>query len=155
MSSKILGWAHASVDWFAVLLDLWTCETSLFEEKMPGTEAFLCLKTVICNHFTSSCIRFPFNSISPCVCTQMPKPATMGGGKGFRYWELDAGLGAEDWSCWVLWVGSKGSHVMAFAKRSGHAFVVRQQPMQLLCQWLKALWQGLSEGHPPLGNWEG
>ncbi|XP_050565774.1 uncharacterized protein LOC126913250 [Cygnus atratus] len=31
--SKILGWAHASVDRFAVLLDLWTCETSLLEKK--------------------------------------------------------------------------------------------------------------------------
>ncbi|XP_066849266.1 uncharacterized protein [Anser cygnoides] len=31
--SKILGWAHASVDRFAVLLDLWTCETALLEKK--------------------------------------------------------------------------------------------------------------------------
>ncbi|XP_035179068.1 uncharacterized protein LOC118165223 isoform X3 [Oxyura jamaicensis] len=31
--SKTLGWAHASVDRFAVLLDLWTCETVLLEKK--------------------------------------------------------------------------------------------------------------------------
>ncbi|KAM6365997.1 uncharacterized protein FN964_002404 [Alca torda] len=29
----ILGWAHASVDRCAVLLDLWTCETALLEKK--------------------------------------------------------------------------------------------------------------------------
>nr|XP_009675270.1 PREDICTED: transmembrane protein FLJ37396 [Struthio camelus australis] len=31
--SNLLGWAHASVDRFAVLLDLWTCETALLEKK--------------------------------------------------------------------------------------------------------------------------
>ncbi|KAF1558479.1 hypothetical protein FQV10_0004455, partial [Eudyptes schlegeli] len=31
--SNILGWAHASVDRCAVLLDLWTCETALLEKK--------------------------------------------------------------------------------------------------------------------------
>ncbi|XP_074751165.1 LOW QUALITY PROTEIN: uncharacterized protein LOC141954983 [Athene noctua] len=30
---NILGWAHASVDLCAVLLDLWTCETALLEKK--------------------------------------------------------------------------------------------------------------------------
>ncbi|KAF1672414.1 hypothetical protein FQV07_0003308, partial [Pygoscelis papua] len=32
-SSNILGWAHASVDRCAVLLDLWTYETALLEKK--------------------------------------------------------------------------------------------------------------------------
>ncbi|KAK4824337.1 hypothetical protein QYF61_013672 [Mycteria americana] len=31
--SNILGWAHASLDRCAVLLDLWTCETALLEKK--------------------------------------------------------------------------------------------------------------------------
>ncbi|XP_021248547.1 putative uncharacterized protein C6orf183 homolog [Numida meleagris] len=31
--SNILEWAHAFVDRFAVLLDLWTCETALLEKK--------------------------------------------------------------------------------------------------------------------------
>ncbi|KAF1430960.1 hypothetical protein FQV22_0012999, partial [Spheniscus magellanicus] len=33
LGSNILGWAHASVDQCAVLLDLWTCETALLEKK--------------------------------------------------------------------------------------------------------------------------
>ncbi|KAF1504917.1 hypothetical protein FQV18_0002110, partial [Eudyptula minor novaehollandiae] len=33
LGSNILGWAHASVDRCAVLLDLWTCETALLEKK--------------------------------------------------------------------------------------------------------------------------
>ncbi|XP_019375660.1 PREDICTED: transmembrane protein FLJ37396 isoform X2 [Gavialis gangeticus] len=38
--SNLLGWAHASVDRFAVLLDLWTCETTLLEDKCQLLDAY-------------------------------------------------------------------------------------------------------------------
>ncbi|XP_019393423.1 PREDICTED: transmembrane protein FLJ37396 isoform X1 [Crocodylus porosus] len=38
--SNLLGWAHASVDRFAVLLDLWTCETTLLENKCQLLDAY-------------------------------------------------------------------------------------------------------------------
>lgn len=40
-SSNILHWAHASVDQFAVQLDLWTCETALLEKKCQVQILFL------------------------------------------------------------------------------------------------------------------
>lgn len=39
--SNILGWAHASVDRCAVLLDLWTCETAFLEKKCQVQKLFL------------------------------------------------------------------------------------------------------------------
>lgn len=42
--SNILGWAHASVDRCAVLLDLWTCETALLEKKCQVQKLLLICK---------------------------------------------------------------------------------------------------------------
>ncbi|XP_015714160.1 uncharacterized protein CCDC162P isoform X2 [Coturnix japonica] len=39
--SNILEWAHASVDRFAVLFDLWTCETAFLEKKCQLLDVYL------------------------------------------------------------------------------------------------------------------
>ncbi|XP_054675028.1 uncharacterized protein LOC129203961 isoform X2 [Grus americana] len=39
-NSNILGWAHASVDRCAVLLDLWTCETAFLEKKCQVLDVY-------------------------------------------------------------------------------------------------------------------
>ncbi|NP_001345491.1 coiled-coil domain containing 162 [Mus musculus] len=38
--SQLLGWAHANVDRFAVLYDLWTCETNLLEGKRQLLDSY-------------------------------------------------------------------------------------------------------------------
>ncbi|XP_028624884.1 uncharacterized protein LOC114622640 [Grammomys surdaster] len=38
--SQLLGWAHASVDRFAVLYDLWTCEANLLEGKRQLLDSY-------------------------------------------------------------------------------------------------------------------
>lgn len=74
-SKPILGWAHASVDQCAMLLDLWTCETAFLEKKSQVQKIFG-LKTVISNQFALGCIRFPFKNVSCCAFIWMLEPAT-------------------------------------------------------------------------------
>lgn len=74
-SKPVLGWAYASVDQCAMLLDLWTCQTALLRKKSQ-VEMIFHLKTVICNQFALCCIRFPFN-ISCCTYMRMLEPATI------------------------------------------------------------------------------
>lgn len=101
-SSNILRWAHASVDQFAVLLDLWTCETALLEKNaryryFSWTENGNLLSV----HFRLR--KVPFKQHFPrCIHTDV-RVSNCGWWYRFQmHWVPGAGLGAEGWSCWVL-----------------------------------------------------
>lgn len=85
--SNIVEWAHAFVDRFAVLFDLWTCETALLEKKCQVQVFFLVWKQWLAISSLQVVLRLLFSSISCCeymwMVVQVPDAQGRAAGLGW------------------------------------------------------------------------
>ncbi|KAF1556823.1 hypothetical protein FQV19_0001839, partial [Eudyptula minor] len=116
LGSNILGWAHASVDRCAVLLDLWTCETALLEKKCQLLGAVTWVQRTPCSGFCNKGAEMLLSDSSPCsYCARGWKHFCKVLGRVTHYWII----GKDNWEGQGHLQSKTGEHVVSLLACQG------------------------------------